>query len=337
LQDLQDILDQKRKKITKKYNDDLDMKTCKYCHIKMERFYDAYSLICSECSYSEQYTNNGEVTNNSAELNNTSNNSYMSLKPVGSNGRSYFATMISCIAESDPQKYSKILTKLKKKNYRCDRFTLPNNILTYAAKSCMKIKQYDPKYIIRGMNLDGFLGACCLNACREFGIAATKSGIAYMMEVTENKISGGMKDYKKYSKLGVVKLATLENHTEDFILAYFDDFSIDYKYLPFIKNLLNRIEKKHIYEIEKTQTKTKCIGIITMLSKLIPFELKYDEIMSVPDDTAKVAYGSIESTIIKHENELKKIFIRHNIPLPKKWLKKKVKKKMVKKESKKIE
>lgn len=322
LQDLQNIVDRKRKNVESKNKEILDIKICEYCHVKMERICDAYSIVCPNCSLSKEITNNGEVTNSSAEQNNTSNNSYMSLKPVGSNGRSYFTTMISCISESNPQKYSKVLTKLRKKNHHCDRFTLPDDVLVYAADDYMKIKRHNPKYIIRGMKFDGFLGACVLNACRIHSIAITKSNIAYMMNVVEKNISGGLRDFTEFSKEGVVQLASMEAHMEDFILAYFDDFSVDYKYLPFVKNLLNRIEKKYIYEIEKTQTKTKCIGILTMLSKLIPFEMRYDDIKSAPDDTAKTAYGSIESNIIKHELELKKVFIRHKIPLPKKWLKK---------------
>lgn len=290
---------------------------CPDCHVEMTKSWNEHNLVCSRCSRVFPIGNTGEHTIGAGENHNTSSNAYMCFKPVGTNNKLYHNTMIKYTSEYEPYRDAKILDLLKQYNYIHKDFTISQDVIKAACEMFIRLKEHD--YVRRGRTRRGVLGACILVECQKHGVTKTKTQIAEMMQVEEAKITFGLEELQQYANLGVIEMPENVDPTADYISAYFEIFDIDQKYKTFVLDLLERMTKKRVDEVSQCFNTTKCIGVVYFLGKLVRLNITHEMIAANCNNISRNTYLAVANAVVKNEEKLRKVFIRHDMPLPPGW------------------
>lgn len=302
---------------------DVDLMVCKVCNGKMKRLKE-YNMVCSDCGSCMPIHAGESSTIYTEGTYNVSSNSHVNYKIVGTRNRIYQQTLIRYTGEGIAYRNAKILQSLKNLNFNNVDFKIPLDVLKLSCEMFIALREHD--YVRRGKTRRGVLGACIYVNCIKAGITKTKTQIAKMMVVEENKITYGLDELRYYANLGIIEIPYNWDPIPDFIATYFEVLGIDKKWHQFAVDLIHRFEKKRLFEISNCFNTTKCIGVCYLLTKCLGMPLNKTVISEKCDNISRNTYLSVSNKIEKNEKALRKPFIRHKVPLPPSWLKKKDKK-----------
>lgn len=303
-----------RQMTTRASSTDVD---CPRCHIEMTKCWNEFSLVCPKCHVSIAVGIGEAHTISAGENHNTSNNAYMRFKPVGVKDRTLLNTMTKCTSNNESYRDQQILQLLKQFNYINQDFKVPLDALRAAVEMFIQLRDHD--YVRRGKTRRGVLGACIYEQCIKHKITKTKSQISRMMQVEESKITFGLEELKGYSKLGVIEVSQNVDPTADYVEQLFEVFDLDSAHRQFVVDLLARMAHKKVEEIESCQNQTKVVGAVYFTSKLLGWGLTHSDIVTNCDGLSRGTYLSVSNAIQRNEKKLRKVFVRHGVPLPAGW------------------
>lgn len=289
---------------------------CKSCNVEMDKLSDEYTLVCPKCGCVVEIGNSGEYTIGAGEGHNTSSNAYMSFKPVGMKGRLYHNAMVKYTSVYNSYRDSQVHKVLSTYNFANPEFKIPGDILKAAGDLFIKVRDLDTAHIRRGMSRRGLLGACILAECNRVGVAKTMSQIAKMMDITESRITSGIRELQIYFNQGVIDIPQNTDPSIGFINAYFEDFKIADKYKKFALALLKKLSTLHNHAIESKHVTTKCIGVVYLISQSLGLGLTHEQIASKCDNICRGTYLSVYNEIIKSKSLLTEIFTKYKMKFP---------------------
>ncbi len=292
---------------------------CSTCHIEMVKSWNEYNSICPKCDVMITVGVTGDHhTMSASENHNTSSNSYMLFKPVGAQNKLYHRTLLKCTSEYERYRDTQILQLLKQYNYINSDLTVPQNVLRAACEMFICLKGHD--YVRRGKTRRGVLGACIYVQCQIHHVTKTKFQIAKLMQVEEAKITFGLEELQQYATLGVIEIPENVDPTADYIDTYFEIFDIPTIYKQFAIDLLDRMTKKKIDEVMQCFNTTKCIGVIFFLGRLLHMSgINHEQIAQNCENISRGTYLNVSNAITNNKAKLRKVFVRHNMPMPSSW------------------
>jgi hypothetical protein len=77
--------------------------------------------------------------------------------------------------------------------------------------------------------------------------------------------------------------------------------------------------KKKVEEVSQCFNTTKCIGAVYFLARHMGWGLTHEQIATACDNISRGTYLNVANAIVKNEDKLRKVFVRHNIPFPAIW------------------
>lgn len=262
-----------------------------------------YSYVCPGCAYIESIACDDGYNVQTGDNHNVSSNSYMSFKPVGTRNQIYKNTMTKYTSEKDTYRDNQILALLKQYNFTSNNLTLPSTILDDACKMFITIKNAeDKKFVRRGNTRKGILGACIYAECVRAEITKTKAQIAELMRVDESHITNGWNELLQYHNDGTIELPKNVEPYEAFFNTYFEIFSEipANPYKQFAVDLLKKMHKHGVTEVQQCNNTTKCIGIMYFISKTFyPDYMTHDLIQKRCGKISRATYLSIYNGIVR--------------------------------------
>jgi hypothetical protein len=132
-------------------------------------------------------------------------------------------------------------------------------------------------------------------------------------------ISTGREQLQLFHNQNIVDIPQNKDPIPDLLNSYFEDFKIEDKYKSFALALLERINKKKIMEIETSYATTKCIGVLYIINYLLNLGITHEQIASKYNNISRGTYLNIFNVVKNNEKALRKVFIRHDMPLFPNW------------------
>lgn len=300
----------------------VDYKKCVNC--KINGIINGNIIICEQCGLERSWNHQEETYSMTIDQNyNTSNNSFMSFKIVGSNyycyNRSYLKTCANYSSFRSNSNRKEIMNRI----FQYEGNKPPINIINVAIDLFNQIKVAG--YVCRGNGKLGCMAATLFYACVMNNLTRTPREIATIMNIEERFLSQGDRFLQELNELGVISIPTNFKPIGDYLDQFFPLLGIPVKYKPFIIHLISRAEKKHLHIKNESRTTTKCIGAIYLLCQRIP-SLKHIKKETISRECNNIS----KSTFLKYYNLLttnyiilRKSFRKYKISMPIEWKKSK--------------
>jgi transcription initiation factor TFIIIB Brf1 subunit/transcription initiation factor TFIIB len=227
--------------------------------------------------------------------------------------------MTKYTSEKDTYRDNQILALLKQYNFINNNLTLPQNILEAACKLFITIKNAeDKKFVRRGNTRKGILGACIYAECIRAEITKTKSQIAELMQVEETHVTAGWNELLYYHNAGIIELPKNIEPYEAYFNTYFEIFHeipiTPYK--AFAIDLLKKMQKHGVLEIQQCNNTTKCIGIMYYISQTwYPNVITHDSIQTRCGKISRATYLTVAQSITRNLSQpwMQKLLKKHEL------------------------
>ena len=289
--------------------------TCSNCNISYKQLNGI--IYCDLCG-DENKLEIDSCSYRSESGNNVNSNSFMSFNFIGKNSYNYQRSYLKTCANYSSFRKNNNRKDMYKYNYNYEGSKLPKNVIKLAIELFSKIKE--KKYVYRGNGKKGIIGACLFYACVMNNITKTPREISNILNIEERFLSQGDRTIQELNEKGVVKIPTTLRPLNDYLKQYFSILKIDVKYMAFIIDIINMVDKKNIHIVNDSRTTTKAVGAIYLLINRIK------EYKNITKDTIVKEYKISKSTFIRYYNLLNKnykmlkpIFKKHKISMPIKW------------------
>ena len=304
-----------------KFKPNVKTTTCNNCggHLYVEN----YILVCKECGVETQNSSNitEEDYSTSAITDcNVNSNGFIAMKMSGVGAYGVQRSLLKTCANYP--KYRKINTLIEMQiwNYTNDKKQhIPKNVIQEANDMFASIK--DNGYVFRKDGKKGVLSACLYYACYNNGISKTPSEIAQFSSIEEKFHSLGDRILHDLNERGVIEIPIKVSPIIDYIDRYMELLDINKKYRAFVVELIFRAEKKRIHILHDSKSNTKCVGAIYMLVNRIP-ELRKKitkEMIEQQCGISKTTFIRYYTMLCQYYKKIKKVFKRHQIPMPVTW------------------
>lgn len=297
--------------------DEYEQQKCTTCNVDMDKYHDEHSVVCPKCGVTIMIGNCGEYTMMAGEGHNTSSNAYMPLKPIGVRHKLYYNTMIKYTSENETFSQAQIYKTFEHVDFINPDFHIPKPILRAAADLFIILRKN--KFVKRSDARRGLIGACIGKECERAGITKTDTQLAKMLKISETHISTGREELQIFHNQHIIDIPQNRDPIPDLINSYFEDFKIEEKYKTFSLALLERINKKKIMEIETSYATTKCIGILYIINYLLDLDITHEQIALKCNNISRGTYLNIFNVVRDNEKALRKVFIRHKMPVFPSW------------------
>ncbi len=294
-----------------------DLYKCVCCGVKQDAGDDNGCQGCGKQKDSTEFTEESNGFCRSTNLNhNTSSSAFMPFRFVGTGAGKYQKSLLK--TSSDYTVYRKnINTKeFYRYNNQFNGRKVPKSALNLAIEKFTTIKKSGK--IFRNFGKRGVMGACLTYACIELGITKPPRDIAAIMDIEEKFLSQGDRIVREMHENGVLNIITKTRPIEDHIKQYFCALEIDEKYKCFVSDLIQRAEDKKLHIMNDSRPTTKCAGAIFMLTVRLKLNITQDQIAD-ECSISKTTFKRYYRMLYLHHNKLRKIFIKHKIPMPKEW------------------
>lgn len=279
-------------------NDNIDIKNddwkqCPVCHEKLQDL----SVATSECPKCGT-----EVIKISEEQELKKNNSSFS----GVTQPNY----INCDSKAHIKR--RIVNELKQKNYDTKKHLIPTFIIESAADKFLTIAE---KKTHRGSIQKGMKGMLVKYALDENNMSKSSKDIGRMYGLTEKQLSTADALLRDYVAQGVIKISCLNvDRTASFINNYVNIFKIDYKYTPFINEIINEADKAGVHLSNNFKPSTKATGaFLVFLSSFPTINIKRSDVIKesgLTSSTVNRYYNLLLSNIYLLSNLYRKWGIR---------------------------
>lgn len=177
------------------------------------------------------------------------------------------------------------------------------------------------KYVYRGTGQRGMLAIFVEQVCLDHDIRLFNHDLIKAFDVSESDLSKARRRMRNLSERGLIYMNKIENKCEITLKSFMKDLRLDKKYVPFLYAIINRAEEKKIHILESTTEKTKCAGVIYLLTTCI-YELYLStsqERISAKCGVSIPTFMKYYNLLIKHKPALKHTFKKNKIPMPAIW------------------
>lgn len=288
-------------------------------------------IFCKDCGEEVQKTSNmaEEDYSTSASTDcNVNSNGFISIKITGKGSYNYHKSLLKTCANYSKYRKLNTMKDISKWNSESKKIHIPKNVLQEANEMFAIIK--DHGYVFRKDHKNGVISNCIYYRCYANGITKTPSEIAQFTKIEEKFHSFGDRILHELHERGIINIPMKINPIADYVERYLELLNIPKKYKPFVVELIERAERKHIHVLHDSKNSTKAIGAIYMLIQRIP-ELKQEvtkEKIDAEISISKTTFIRYYEILCKYYKKIKKIFKKHGIPMPNKWRDNEKKKKL---------
>lgn len=285
-------------------------------------YYDSV-LICNNCGEeaSIRAYNTMEEEFSTSALTECNVNAYgaMSIKMSGKNSYALNRKLYQTCANYATYRKNTTLKAMLQWNNDSTTHHIPKFVIREANDMFAKIKEHG--YVFRKDGKNGVISACLYYRCYANGLTKTPSEIAQFSGIEEKFHSFGDRVLHNLHGLGIVDIPMKINPIADYVERYMELLHIDKKYKPFVVELIERAENKHIHILHDSKNSTKAIGAIYMLIQRVP-ELrsaiskeKIDAVIGI----SKTTFMRYYEILCKYYKRIKLVFKKHKIPMPISW------------------
>jgi transcription initiation factor TFIIIB Brf1 subunit/transcription initiation factor TFIIB len=300
-------------------------KICPDCNVQMTRLKNSFA--CEQCGRDKTvFESNGEYSNSIIDNYNTNKNCPQLMKLVGKKLYRYQKALWGTTSNYKAVQTMKTQQQLDQRNAQSKSMKFFPIILKEAANLYKQVQQHETR---RKRGRGGALGSCIEFVCYRHGISKQPKEIAEYIGVEETYLSKGDKLLRKLQSTGDIDIPVHHDPKDDFILQYFELFSIDEKYKPFVSAVIDRASHTDMIRDSQNKISTQCTGTVYLLKMLLnlPF---------TKHDIAKQCKKSI-STVVKYydfllrnRKKINAVCKKFNMPLLKRKKRKKKKLKIKK-------
>ena len=281
--------------------------------------------VCNKCGavkpwYNDQYNPNSHTHN-------ISGNALILFKVIGPDHHRHQKSLLQTSSNYKNYRRGFNIREFLKLN-RKTREPLPNDVLMRAAELFTNVQ--DDNNIMRADFRFGVWGAFINFECIRAKITKKPKEIAAFVGVSEKYLSKGDREVRKWHEEGLVDVPIRSNPLPDFINQYFILLDIDAIYKKFVFDMVQRIKIKRVKVKSSSNPSTCVVAIIWILVEQLKLPISHGDISSTCK-ISKSTYISYYKLILANESKVRKVFKRHNIPIPSTWKKfKPSKKRLVK-------
>ena len=301
------------------YNDiKTNYKNCSICDI--ECVIEGNTLVCMKCGVEKaiEADNNNNYSASYSLTHNTSDNSFISFKFTGKGSYSYHKSFLKTCA--DYSKYSNNNTNRELENliYQFKGNKIPKDVTTMAADMFNDIRSTGK--VFRGDSKKGIMVACVYYACRIKKITKTPRYLCNLTNTPDKYLSQGERILQDLIERKVVNIPELGDPKLDYISQYFEALKIPEKHKPFAIALIERSQHKSLHIIKDSRDTTKCAGTVYMLCQRIR-SLRHITKEQIEDkcDVSFTTFNRYFNLLNDNHRKLKKVFVRHKVPMPTDW------------------
>lgn len=296
----------------------VDYRNCPTCNVP-GKIAEAM-IICEQCGLEREWNiHYGDVYSQSYEQNyNVSENSFIKFNIVGIGAHKYQKAYISTCADYSTYRANVNKTEIIQRINMYTGILPPSNAINMTIDLFEQIKRNE--YVYRGNSRWGVIGACLYYACMDCGVSRTMKDIASIINIEKKALSQGDKILQDLHEAGVINILVDYEPLDDYLNQYLPALGIPVKYKAFIKHIIDRAEKKHLYIRNESQITSKCVGAIYLLIKRVP-ELRHLQ-KNIPDccnNMSKSTYNRQYKLMTDNIYLLKKSFKKFGIPMDKAW------------------
>jgi len=305
-------------------NTNIDIKsTIKICHsCNIELIMHNNILLCSSCGVEANKSANlseNDYINSSINECNVNSNGFIAMKIVGKGSYGYQRNLLKTCANYSQFRKINTLKDMNNWNNNSKKHHIPKNVIQEANEMFAKIKEHG--YVFRKDGKKGVLSSCIYYACYNNGISKTPSEIAHFSGIEEKFHSLGDRILHDLNEKGIIEIPVKVQPINDYVDRYLEILNIPKKYKNFIIALIDRAEKKNIHMLHDSKNNTKSCAAIYVLIERIPALRK-----SISKDLIEKECNISRTTFIRYYNlictyykKFKKVFKRHQIPMPRSW------------------
>jgi len=279
-------------------------------------------LICQECGL--EIPNTFDMTEEEYSVSattecNVNTNGFIAMKMIGRGAYGYQRSLLKTCANYSKYRRINTFKDMKNWNIHSKKHHIPKNVIQEANDMFAQIKEKG--FVFRKDGKKGVLSACLYYACYNNNITKTPAEVAHFSGIEEKFHSLGDRILHDLNERGIIEIPIKVNPIADYIERYMTLLSIPKKYKPFVIDLIDRANKKHIHVLHDSKNNTRCVGAIYMLIDRVP-ELK----QRITKDQIDKECGISKTTFIryylilcKYYKKLKKVFKKHRIPMKPEW------------------
>lgn len=290
---------------------------CDYCTDKNDKkvtmLLDNGVYICKKCGSEKKWYN--DEYNPNSQTHNISANSLILFKIVGPDNHRHQKSLLQTSSNYKNYRRGANIREFLKLNKRTHN-PLPNDILMKAAELFTDIQ--DANNIMRADFRFGVWGAFINFECIRANITKKPKEIAAFVGVSEKYLSKGDREVRKWHEEGLVDVPIRSNPLPDFINQYFILLGINSKYKAFVFDMVKRIKTKRVKVHSSSNPSTCVVAIIWILVEQLKLNISHNDIF-IHCSISKSTYISYYKLIMANEIKVRKLFKRHNIPIPPTW------------------
>lgn len=278
------------------------------------------TITCEKCGMKQRYVKN--MRNYITDSNNygISGDMFMSFKLIGQNAYYNNRSLMRTCSSYNAYSRNQISRQIHAKNFQHCGKKMPKDAINLAVEIVTQIR--NAGNVFRGNGKWGVVGACLFYACVMKGITKTPREIADLLEVEEKFLSQGDRTLQDLNERGVIDIPTFLQPLPDYINQYFAALKIPNDYAPFIVDLIDRAEKKHIHITNESRLTTKCVGAILMLTVRVK-SLNHitKDMICTECRISKSTFTRYYNLLRENHKKIRKVFKKHGIPMERGWKK----------------
>ena len=305
-----------------KVNHDIDIKTnyknCTDCDI--ECVIEGNTMVCPQCGIEKatDADNNNNYSSSYSTNHNTSDNSFISFKFTGKGSNMYHKSFLKTCANYSKYSNNNTARELENLVYQYEGNKIPKDVIALSAEMFNEIRSTGK--VFRGDSKKGVVVACVYYACRIKKITKTPRYLCSLTRTPDKYLSQGERILQDLIERNVISIPTLGDPKLDYVSQYFEALKIPSIYEPFVLDLLKRSQHKSLHIIRDSRDTTKCAGTVYMLCQRVR------ELHHITKDDIEQKCGVSFTTfnryfclLMDNHIKLKKVFVRHKIPMPNYW------------------
>lgn len=290
--------------------EEVDYKLCPNCHVQLTcKITNEY--ICEQCGLSKgTIASTDDYNIASGNSYNTLTNSSTPLKCIGANSFKFQCLLRNNSSYSIIQE-NNIKNTLFRLNYNCSELNIPKNILLSVNEQYKSIRKSNNIY--RGQILKGILASLTYYECLKQRLTHKPKEIAAWFNIDSINLSKGDKILRSLHEEGVIELDLDKIEiSNNFIYSYAMRLGIDKMYLPFLYELLEKVNTLKIVN-PNSKSSTKAISLLYLLIICKQMPITQDQLYK-EFEISITTFKSMTNIILKNVELVSSIFEKYDIP-----------------------
>lgn len=272
-------------------------------------------IHCNKCGFdSPIYIDGISYVND----NNVNQNSSMSFNVTGKNSYKLQQSLFKTCASYVPSRRNKDNKEMHRFNTIYEGNKLPKQVVNDAIRILNMLK--DAKQVYRGNGQKGIMGECLLHACSSNSISKNRKEIASILGVAEKFLSKADRKIQELNENGIISIPNIIRPITECISQYLYTLKIDMKYTNFIRDCIERLDKRFIHIIYDSRQKSRIVGTIyLLLTRLKLHHIITKDILVKECCISKSTFNRYYKLLCDNYKIIKVVFKKHKIPMALSW------------------